>query len=293
MDSIYHYTSLGRPIDPAYVTNRAIVILSIAAGVITALAHLLNGAELIVVGRGAFFAVAATFFAWMMTRELDPDHQATAFVAAGMALGASWFMGGSNLIVMYAVLLLLRMVNRTVGPPLHSPDTLILFAGMMIVTLLGYWPVTVIGALAFFIDTRLENPKSSHLLAAVAALLVGVMGAVLGQQGVSPSSEVLILLVIISVIYAIVVITLRDVTSPTDFNDGQYRYLNIRRVQWAMGIGLLAGWAALWHGDAGFVAMAPLWWSLLSTGLYGLVLLVFPQKAAHPEPLQHEMVTEI
>lgn len=287
MDSVYQHSALGRPVDPSYVTNLAILILSVSAGVLTLLAYLLNGADLLGAGQGAFFAMVNLFFGWMITREIDPDHQATAFVAAGICLGASLYMGASNILVLYGVLVLLRMVNRTVGLPLKTSDSVVVFVGMVIVTLLGYWPVTVVGALAFFLDSQLELPNQKHLIAAMASLSVAVVGAVLGAGLVMPSIEVLVIVAVTSVIYLVVVLTLREVTSPTDVNNG---ILNTRRIQWAMMIGLLGALAALWNGDSGFVAMAPLWWSLLATGLYGLVLLVLPQRIAQPNVPPAEMI---
>ena len=96
-------TALGRPIDLSYPTNRAIAAIMLAAFVITGL--------LTTWGTGLTVALSL-FLTWALGRELDPDHNASAFVA--VALTAVGYRTPS-LALCGLFLLGIRAVNNTTG----------------------------------------------------------------------------------------------------------------------------------------------------------------------------------
>jgi hypothetical protein len=64
------------------------------------------------------------FLAWVLCRELDPDHDLSAFVAVGLALGGLFLWGLTRLVVLLWLILILRVVNRTMGLPAGILDSL-------------------------------------------------------------------------------------------------------------------------------------------------------------------------
>ena len=111
---IYRFTSVARPVDPRYPTNRALlIVLPIGAAAFAILASL-GFFE-----AGALSAMLSAFLvgfaAWAFTRELAPDDDAAAFVALALAWVMSAATGATGVILTFAALFLARIVNRTTG----------------------------------------------------------------------------------------------------------------------------------------------------------------------------------
>ena len=118
-------TSIGRPVDPAWPTNQAILILSLTVLLVVAAFRIVFGglAFLPALVAGSF-AGGSVFLAWAFARELDPDHDLAAFVGALIALPAWELLGSPGFTSLVLLLLGLRIVNRTVGPPARPLDSI-------------------------------------------------------------------------------------------------------------------------------------------------------------------------
>ncbi|MDT8437023.1 MAG: hypothetical protein RRA92_09750, partial [Gemmatimonadota bacterium] len=125
------FTSIARPVDPAWPTNRAIAALAALAAAGTAAVVLLAGrgdaGAAAALGEGLVAGVSV-FLAWALARELDPDRDLAAFAAALLGLVAVSGLGTPRFAAVFLVLLALRVVNRTVGPPARTGDTLAILA---------------------------------------------------------------------------------------------------------------------------------------------------------------------
>ncbi|MCJ7725459.1 MAG: hypothetical protein MUP76_03615, partial [Acidimicrobiia bacterium] len=81
----FRNSGIGRPIDPRYPSNRFILIVAPLAGLAWRVWKLASEGDWSpAVGR-ALVAGMATFLAWAIARELDPDRPWTAGVAAVLA----------------------------------------------------------------------------------------------------------------------------------------------------------------------------------------------------------------
>lgn len=121
-----------RPIDPSYPTNRAIAALTMAVIVGGIVLQLIVGEGLT---QGVSWGISAgltVFLAWALGRELDPDHDLSAFVAAGLALIGLLLFDLPSLMALLWMLFFLRMVNRTTGLPARILDSLLILG-------LGSW----------------------------------------------------------------------------------------------------------------------------------------------------------
>jgi hypothetical protein len=268
-------TAIGRPIDLNYPTNRAIAALTIVVIVGGTIFRLLAGVEWIQSALWGIAAGFAVFLTWALGRELDPDHDLSAFVAAGLSLIGLLVFNPPNLSVLFWVLVLVRIVNHTVGLPARILDSLLLLGLGSWLALQGNWIYGLMTALAFFLDSQLSPPHRRHLLFAGIALLATVIlfsfnGSVLGEGKLSLPA--LLAVSATSVLFVPVMMASRQLRTVSDQTSEP---LNPKRVQAAQVIALLTGiQVALWDGDSGLVSLMPLWAAVLGASLYRLFIIL-------------------
>ena len=269
-------TAVGRSIDPNFPTNRAIAALVAIVVFGGTVFRLFGGVSLVQSAAWGIAAGLGIFLAWALGRELDPDHDPSAFVGAGLALVGLVFFGLPNLGVLFWVLVLVRIVNRTVGLPAKLTDSL-LFVGLGgWLTWQGNWVFGLMTALAFFLDSRLSRPHKRHLVfAAIAligtAILLIVHGNILG--GGRPSLPAILAVFGISVLFVPVVFASRELRTVSDETNEP---LDAKRVQAAQVVAILTGiQIALWGDAPGVIALLPLWATVLGLSLYRLFSVVY------------------
>jgi hypothetical protein len=265
-------TSIGRPVDPTWPTNRAILILSLTVVLLVAAFRMVLGglAFLPALVAGAF-AGGSVFLAWALARELDPDHDMAAFVGALIALPAWELLGSPRFASLVLLLLGLRIVNRTVGPPARPLDSiaLLLLAGW--VAWRGDWITTFVVLSAFILDGTLRPEHRVHLAAAGAAL--ALTGVAVSRAGI-PSDltgpdlpSVLALALLLPFLR-----TLERSRSLRTLTDVGALPLVAKRVRSAQALGLLAVLLAVAaYGLEGLGALSPLWAAMVGSGLFTIV----------------------
>jgi hypothetical protein len=263
-------TSLARPLDLTYPTNKAIAVLSLlvfgGGGTLVWMAG--SSSVLGSVSKG-FIAALAFFLAWAIARELDPDYDLSAFVAAGLALIGMIFWGLPRILVLLWVLLMARLVNRTTGLPARRLDSvaLLVLAGWL--TFTGSIFVGLITALAFFLDSRLPKPQHQHVLfAGMQMLIVGISvyvnGFAVGDGTVALTGAGAV--VLISVLFLVVIMDSKDVRAGGDQTGDVLDPVRVQSAQvLALSTALLS---TVWNGTPGIVAILPLWAAILSTAVY-------------------------
>lgn len=168
---IYRFTAIGRPLDPALPTNKAVLILlpiMLVLGLVWSLFE--NHPWQTAAAQGLVFALAA-FGSWALGRELMPDDHAAAFISMAMALLACLSFDSPGLLMLFSTLLLVRIVNRSTGLMAMNRDS-------VLVTLLVIWTVYAtqlpwmgaVAAVAFVFDATLRHPQRKQLLFAVMCL---------------------------------------------------------------------------------------------------------------------------
>ena len=174
LTGIYRFTSIARPIDPAYLTNRALLIVLPVVGLLSAglaFLHDLGGDPLSAALSGALVAFAA----WALTRELAPDHNGAAFVALAIAWIANVAFGTSLVLLLFVAIVLVRVVNRSTGLPLRPLDTLGVIGFCTWAAISTEQPlILLVASLAFLLDAMLEEPLRRHYLAAAVCVPVFV-----------------------------------------------------------------------------------------------------------------------
>jgi hypothetical protein len=262
-------TAIGRPIDLNYPTNRAIALLAMAVSIVGTLARLLVGMPWLVSmawGIGAGFSV---FFAWALSRELDPDHDLSAFVAAGLMLIGLFLFELPVLLALLWMLVVLRIINRTTGLAAKPLDSLAMLGLGLWLTWQGDWVYGLVTAGAFLLDGWLPARLRRHLpLAGATALTLAVLTLF---KGLSPGKVELpamawLVILVVSALFAPVIVASRTLQT---VGDETGEALIPRRVQAAQALGLLTGILfAWWDGPDGISVLVPLWAAILGTGLY-------------------------
>ena len=170
LTGMYRFTSLARPIDPAYITNRALlIVLPILALLSAGLAavHDMGSSPLSAALSGALVAFAA----WALTRELAPDYNSAAFVALAFAWTLNVAFGVRLVLLLFVALVLVRVVNRSTGLQWRLLDTLGTLGFCAWAAVSTEQPlILLVASLAFALDALLDRPLRRHWLAAAICL---------------------------------------------------------------------------------------------------------------------------
>ncbi|WP_462320983.1 hypothetical protein [Halochromatium sp.] len=277
-------SGIARPLELDDPTNRWIGMLTLGVLVAGALGRVLLGQGLLTATVWSALAGLSFFLAWALARELDPDAELAAFVAAGFTLPAlaaaeiGW-LPLPDLAALFLVLLAVRVLNRSTGVAATLPDTLGLLA-------LGLWlgyqssPVYLAAAVAALLIDGLLGPANRRrlILTGAAAALGGLLIAV-GEPhsdlGGSPALASMLApapLLAALILSALFAITIRAAGQVQSVGDDTGEPLSPRRVRAGQLLALLSAiGVTLGHGDAGLIALLPLWAAMAASGAYRLV----------------------
>jgi hypothetical protein len=267
-------TALGRSIDLRYPTNLAIAVLTLTVAVAGTIIHVLSGAAPLESGLWGIGAGFVLFLTWALGRELDPDHDLSAFVGAGLALVGLLFFDIPSLLVIFWLLLLLRLVNRTTGLPARPLDSLAVLSLGAWLTWQGHWMVGLASAVAFLLDGLLRPPHRYHLFAAglafAATMVLSIFHGDISMES-GPTTLVVISSAAVAGLFLVVIATSRELQS---VGDATGKPLNPARVRFAQVLALLTALLfAWWAGASGVAALLPLWAAMVGAGLYRLAIL--------------------
>lgn len=240
--SIYQYTSVGRPLDPAWPSNKAVLILLPLAAILGAALEWADGGTPGAVLLRALNLALALFLSWALARELDPDDQSVAFISLAAGVLVGMLLDSPGLLAAVATLGLIRVVNRSTGLPARKADSVALV--LLTITVIYSTGSPLFGgvaALAFVLDGSLKEPLRHQWVFALVCLggmvvyLVDHDGG-LGLPG-TPDSLFEWLSVLFLLMFALDILLTRRIRSRGDIND---RPLLVGRVRGGMAVGLLA-----------------------------------------------------
>jgi hypothetical protein len=268
-ERVYTITSIGRPLDPAYPTNRAVLGLLPLAAVVAGGFAAGSGVGIAgVLGRAAGGALAA-FGSWALAREIAPDDEITGAFGA-MALGfTTYLVFEAALVPVFAALFFARLVARTTGLAATGLDSLVVTAIALFAAWSAGspWPAAA-GAAAFSLDAVLAPGLARQWLFAglCAAGAVALTSAGLApdivpvQPDLVPRTAATII-----VVGAIALIAgTRNVGALCDATDEPLSVTRVRAGQLVTLLTALA-WAAA--GSAGIEAGALVWATLAAVTL--------------------------
>ena len=261
-------TAIGRPISPTYRPNLMMLIVVSLIGLVVFAVNYSAGIDS--AAPSAILAVMAAGSSWVVARELDPEHDYSAFV--GMIPAVLLLEGGIDLWTIGAFIMLMRVLSRVVGPPAYIGDSIMvtIVVGFAIFAT-GGWLMGVIGILFFALDTRLPNPLPRHMIFAGGIALITLF-SVLTQDIHAltlPSLETVLVLVLIVTGYMIQIIRTDKIDITADY--GEKYPINQTRVKISMLMSVLGVLAiSLWGGEDAIHQVIPIWTATVGVVVYGL-----------------------
>ncbi len=244
---IYKYTSIGRPLDTKHRTNKAVLLLMPLAAVLGAVTAWRGGSSGGQVMQAAISFTLIVFGSWALARELFPDDKPAAFISMAMAVLAALSFESPGILIVFASLGLVRIVNRSTGMAAKKTDS-------VIVMLLAFWVIYstqspffgAVAALAFLFDGSLKEPLRHQWFFALICFGGMVVYMVDHDVGLAyflaPDSLLEWLSLAVLLVLALNMFLLKKVRSGADLNG---RPLDIGRVKGGMAIGLFAAFQGL------------------------------------------------
>lgn len=239
---IYQYTSIGRPLDPAWPTNKAVLVLLPVAAVLGAGLAWAQGEGLPELLLRALNCVLVLFVAWALARELNPDDQSVAFISLTAGVLVAVTIDSPGVLAAFATLGLIRIVNRSTGLAARKSDSALLLLLSIAVIYRNDSPLFGgVAALAFVLDGSLKDPlrhQWAFALVCLGGMVVYMVDHDIGLGQVSvPGSLFEWLAVLFLLVFALDTILTRTVRARGDVNN---RPLDLNRVRGGMVVGLLA-----------------------------------------------------
>jgi hypothetical protein len=239
---IYKYTSIGRPLDPAFPTNKAVLILLPVAAILGAVWAWKNNGQGVEILQNALSFMMIVFGCWALARELFPDDSPAAFISMGLGLVAALSFDSPGILILFATLGLVRLVNRSTGLAARKSDSIIVMLMVFGVIYSMSSPFFgAVAALAFLLDGSLKDPLRRQWLFALICLGGMIVYMVDHDVGLSyfqaPDSLLEWLSIAVLLVLALDVLLLNKVHTVADATE---KPLDLGRVKGGMAVVLLA-----------------------------------------------------
>lgn len=157
--------TLGRKIDIHYSTNRIIIIISMVLLIIGWVIYkdIMSG---VYIGGGAFLT-------WALAREIDPKHEYSAFLCVFLSLINILFYKSIQVLVIFWVILIVRMINGITGKALTFFDIFSLLGMtvyLSISTQNSIYLLPFIVAIGFIV--KLQGKRGPPFIAGIIAVII-------------------------------------------------------------------------------------------------------------------------
>ena len=266
------FTHLGRPVDITYPTNRAIVVISfsvlIGVGIWGLLAQRLLLSVALLQGLG--FA-GAVFLTWALGREFDPDGEKHAFFPIPFTILLVYWLGQPDFVLLFLSLLLMRVVNRTIGLVAKPGDVFFILVIMTWSARDGDWYIVICTAVAFALDSFLIQSHRRHRWVAIlvgfaAIFLFFEKGSLFSFSSLSAVSLWMVVGGVLGV--SVMLLFISEIRSQSDYIGPIY----LQRVQASWVLTLLLALLTVYLHPQGVAAIAPIWSVFIVIGGFHLYL---------------------
>ena len=258
LTGIYRFTSMGRPIDPAYPSNRALLIILPLLALVSAGLALIGQIEASPLA-AAFSGALTAFAAWALTRELAPDYNVDAFVALALAWTLNVAFEARQVLLLFVAMVLVRLVNRSTGLPSRSLDTFGVFGFCTWAAFTTQQPlILLVASSAFALDAILKEPLRRHFFVAAAFLIV-FFYLLLGNASILANDlTVADWFVAVTIALGILLVAI-TAPSPVTYCDTSPDRLDRVRVNTGLVVGILLAFQALLTDGGSAWLDTPIW----------------------------------
>jgi hypothetical protein len=239
---MYRYTAIGRPLDPSWPSNKAVLVLMPLGAIVGAAFAWAAGASGLALVQAALELLLIVFGSWALARELDPDDSPAAFISMAVAVAVALIVADPGILVVFATLALVRIVNRSTGMMARKTDSLLVMLLVFAVMYSRESPFFgAVAALAFMLDGSLKQPLRHQWIFALVCLGGTVVYMVDHDVGLgylsAPDTLFEWLALLFLLLFALDTLLLKSVRS---VGDTAGRPLDPGRVRGGMAVGLLA-----------------------------------------------------
>ncbi|MFW5886144.1 MAG: hypothetical protein ACOCUL_00165 [Bacteroidota bacterium] len=266
-------TGLGRPLDSKYPTNKAIsaiIIISILVGMSI---EWISGAAWY---SGLFKGIGvglSIFFAWAIARELDPDHDYSAFVVVFLSIGGIILWSQPGFLQLFWILLASRTVNRTTGLHANVLDSILVTGLNFWLVWEGNWPYGLLTVFVFLLDAHLFPRLKKQYIFAFLNFLFILVAALVGIYPLNfslPPKWVILMQVILSIAFIPVILSSKQMSSKGDKSG--IRLSPTRQIATQLLMVTLGILLTFSNGAKGFKDFFVFWAAIGGTALYWYIL---------------------
>lgn len=268
---ISRYLGLGRPLEmDNKITKLAMmctIIICVAvtlwkssAGMDTndAVMYSLNGA-------------LGFLFSYIIALELDPDRRIGGVIGGFLTLGAYYFFGGGNILVLLWLLFILRMLSRSSGDRHRVLDNVIMIGSAVWLGKQGFWIYPLLTGAAYVLESQIQGGYFRSLYLAG----ISFAGLIIAEYNLQANilSMSMIMIMCLAVILYLPELRLAIFTKAVGDKNG--KRLLVKRLQSMMGFFLMILFTATFlHGDAAGVQLLPAAMAGIGCGAYMFVALM-------------------
>ena len=267
------FLNIQRALSLRYPTHRAIIILASLAGAVGLLYQILAGAEFQTSVNWALLGAFNTILMWALAREIDPDHEKSAFLGLVPLIPLMFILGPPAAVVGLYILLLIRRVNHSPGPKEGLFDMPLIIGLGAYLLWLGMGSMTIIGISAFAIDSLLVPKRKTSSIGAGAHVILLILAYPFEAISWDPNSTYLT--VGILAMTALLIFFTRNLESKDDSGIGTLRPGRVWAGQLILALSIIVILADLDPSEIGYplVMMS----ALVGVVAYGIFLLVRPR----------------
>lgn len=268
---ISRYLGLGRPLEmDNKITKLAMmctIIICVAvtlwkssAGMDTndAVMYSLNGA-------------LGFLFSYIIALELDPDRRIGGIIGGFLTLGAYYFFGGGNILVLLWLLFILRMLSRSSGDRHRVLDNVIMIGSAVWLGKQGFWIYPLLTGAAYVLESQIQGGYFRSLYLAG----LSFAGLIIAEYDLQANmlSMSMIMIMCLAVILYLPELRLAIFTKAVGDKNG--KRLLVKRLQSMMGFFLMILFTATFlHGDAAGIQLLPAAMAGIGCGAYLFVALM-------------------
>jgi hypothetical protein len=267
----YEITTLGRKLDLEYPNNRLIIQLATLVTFSALVFDLIINKDISASFVYGIKAGMSTFFLWAISREIDPDHEISAFIPVILTLPHVIIFGLHPLFLLLWFLLVLRLVNRSTGVKAGIIDSLAILSIGAFLTYQLSWVFGTISALGFFLDGKLSSPYRSHLIPAVLLFLYSGLALINESIDVVMATSLLkIVAFTLMIIFTLSLFTNKDPIISTGDRTGEK--LDKHRIKAAQMLAVFSVSVFMLFSISTDEFWPLIWTILISIGLYQFIL---------------------
>ena len=267
-------SSIGRPLDFNYKTNKAIAIITAITILVGIAFFVLNRLDFFnIILQGVSFGFSF-FLCWAITREIDPDNNLSAFIGLIPLLVFLLIWPETNLAILFWMLISLRIINRTTGLLATKLDSVMLLVFSVLLSYYFSWIFGFLTALVFLFDAKLIKGQKFQLSLASLVTILTLILVILTNQNfalLTLSTLESASLLIVTIIFSMIIYGEKDVISKGDQNNEP---LYLSRLRAAQAFALISALAISFFASY-FVALIPMWCAFIGVILNKFSKLIF------------------